>query len=294
MLAKCLILGHTGALGCALYDSLSQDFSCIQGLSTADLDLASDDAGNLLASYYDHDTVIIVCSFIKRQFGNDITSFDQNYKITKNIILALEKKRPKHLIYISSAAIYGEDIEDYAITENTCPHATSFYGAAKLTAETLLTNSCLAIGFDCLSLLRFPTIYGFTGKKSYDPAGFLWQASSNETIKLWGDGLEKREFVFFKDAVKIVKQTILDGVHESVNCVAGVSYSFYQALKNIQTILGKPISICSQARTKKKVDQCFDNKKFQLFYPDIIFTELETALNQLSCYINNERETECI
>lgn len=294
MLAKCLILGHTGALGCALYDSFRQNFSCIQGLSTSDLDLTSEDASDLLASYYDDNTVIIVSSFVKRQLGNNITSFDINYKITKNIILALEKKRPKHLIYISSAAIYGEDIEDYAITEKTYPHATSFYGAAKLTAETLLTNSCFAIGFDCLSLLRFPTIYGFTGKKSYDPAGFLWQASRNETIRLWGDGLEKREFVFFKDAVNIVKHTILEGVYDSVNCVSGVSYSFYQALKSIQTILGKPISICTQARTKKKVDQCFNNKKFRLLYPDFVFTDLEAALSQLSGDMVRERNIECI
>lgn len=179
--------------------------------------------------------------------------------------------------FFSSAAVYGEDVHNTNITEDTPPHPTSYYGLAKFTSEILLRK---AIGQNQTSLLvlRPALIYGPGDQGGYGPTGFIKSALAGEPIVLWGDGEEKREFIYVGDVARIVHALTSQDYDGVVNVVSGHSYTFKDALEVVSRLLplGQPPG--SRPRTKNKADHGFDNSRLRSLLPDFQFTDLANGV----------------
>ena len=61
-----------------------------------------------------------MCIGVKKQLGDDIEVFEKNMKIINNFCKAVSNISTKKIIYFSSAAVYGEDVDYHEkITEKT-------------------------------------------------------------------------------------------------------------------------------------------------------------------------------
>ena len=283
MIKRIVLLGNTGFIGRHLekgFQNLRPKAQVI-GQSLPALDLTKFEDAQKLADVFDIDTAVIMCAAIKRQFGDNLEVFDQNLNMASNVCRVLEKNSVKRFIFFSSSAVYGEDIHNVRIVEETPICLTSYYGLVKYTAEWLYAKTIGSQKESSLVVLRPPLIYGPEDLgKTYGPSGFVWAALNNKPITLWGDGTELREFIFVEDIVRAVCGLLDSDFSGVVNVASGKSYSFQDVLKIVSDLVGHALDIKSFARTKDKVDNAFDNTRFTRFMPAFRFTSLQEGIRK--------------
>jgi UDP-glucose 4-epimerase len=277
---RVLILGHSGFIGSHLVRRLREHLPDVEivGEALPDIDLSRCEDVEKLAPLFDARTAVIMCAAIKRQLGDNLDTFSRNIAMAVNLCRLLEKRPVARFVFFSSAAVYGEDIHNTNISEETHPRPTSYYGLAKFTSEILLRK---AIGQDkhsSLLILRPALIYGPCDQGGYGPTGFIKSALAKEPIVLWGDGLEQREFIYVGDVAKIVHALTFQDCDGVLNVVGGRSYTFQDAIQAVSRLapLDQPPS--SRPRTKDKADHGFDNSKLRALLPGIQFTSLSDGV----------------
>jgi UDP-glucose 4-epimerase len=283
-LARVLILGNSGFIGSHVERRIKKNLPTIEviGYSAPSLDLSKEKEAAAIIPFLDMATAIVMLAGVKRQLGDTLQTFDQNIQITRNVCQLLEHHPVKRFIFFSSAAVYGEEIHNINITEDTSVHPTSYYGVAKYTSECLLEKAVRSNPQSTLLILRPPLIYGpgDTGS-GYGPSGFVDAAARNETITIWGDGTEHREFIFVEDVAEIVSRLTPGESSEIVNIASGTSYTYLDALAFISKALGKDVQTISRPRSKTKVDHGFSNARLTKLLPDFVFTPLEEGIRRL-------------
>jgi nucleoside-diphosphate-sugar epimerase len=278
-----IILGHSGFIGSNLERLLekSNNWSII-GRSLPDVDLTQAGQADLLIPFLESSRTLVLAAAVKRQFGDTLETFQANVEIVKNVCRLLESYPVKRVIFLSSAAVYGEETENISIDELTRVNPTSYYGISKYTAECLLKKTCA--NKTSLVCLRPPLVYGPNDPgQTYGPSGFSTAAKEGRPITLWGDGSELREFIFIDDLCRLIK-LIADSEYEfegEINAVSGTPYCF----KDIVSILKSKfpnLAVDTRSRSREKVDNAFDASKIKsMLPPSFRFTPLKEGLDHL-------------
>lgn len=236
----------------------------VENLSLPEADLGDRRSQKLLASRCDGHTTVILLAATKRQFGDTLEAFHRNLAITENVGLALAERKPARMIFFSSAAVYGEETHDTALTENSAIRPQSFYGLAKFTGEKILEKVLGPWAADGLLCLRPPLVYGpGDAGRTYGPSGFCAAALAGEKIRIWGDGTELREFLHIRDLCGLVVALLERGAVGTVNAAFGKSHSFRDVLLQIEKILGRTLELEFVPRTKAKADNRFDPSRLR-------------------------------
>lgn len=281
MFRRLLLLGHTGFIGSHLVRFFRAHAPHVEvvGRSLSAIDLTNQRDVELLAELCGPDTAVLMCAAIKRQFGDNLDTFSQNVMMVMNLCRLLQSRPVGRLVFFSSAAVYGEEIHNPRITEQTPVHPASFYGMAKYTSECLFRKIFKvhrdAVGSSLL-IVRPALIYGpGDSGGTYGPSGFVRSALKREPIILWGDGTERREFLFIDDVVQAVSRLTFHDYDGVVNLVSGTSNTFRDAVDAVARLAGSELRVTSRPRTKDKVDNGFSNEMFRSLVPDLVFTSLE-------------------
>ena len=113
----------------------------------------------------------------------------------------------RKFVFASSGAPAGE--VEPPIHEELPPHPVSPYGASKLAGE----GYCSAYhkSFDLQTvILRFGNVYGPGSKrKSSIVAKFIRQAIDKETLEIYGDGTQTRDFIYIVDLIKALNLAVI-------------------------------------------------------------------------------------
>ena len=158
----------------------------------------------------------------------NIEMFFNNLKICQTVCDALEKKRIKYLIYLSSDAVYADVKEK--ISEKSITSPTSLHGLMHLTRETMLRDKFKKI----LCILRPTLLYGPGDKHNgYGPNRFVNLALQNKSISIFGNGEERRDHVYIEDLTNIIIQCIFKKKLGTLNIATGKVYSFKYIAKKI-------------------------------------------------------------
>lgn len=276
---KVIILGHKGFVGSHIENNLKQLGIPVHGYDMPEVDLTQQEAIETLTQTFDSSSAIIFLSCMKKEHGDNFDIFTKNCTMVANVCAALEKKPVKRIIYFSSAAVYGEEVHNLSINENTPISPTSYYGLAKFAGERMLTTIAEKKNIQ-LVCLRPPVIYGLGDKPCYGPSGFCSAAKQKQPIAIWGDGAELREFVYIDDIIKIINQLLKSDYSGPLNAAQGKSTTFAEIIRAVEKHAGK-INVQSRERTKKKVDNVFDNTLFKQVFQDFQFTPVEKGIQKL-------------
>ncbi|KAF9066985.1 NAD-dependent epimerase/dehydratase [Rhodocollybia butyracea] len=154
---------------------------------------------------------------------NDFIIYRQNSLMTTNVVEACVSARVQRLFYASSACVYPESLQS-SLAENVSlresdvwsvdnpPKPQGLYGFEKLQAELLIQQLSSKID---IRIARFHNIYGPGGAwnngREKVPAALLRKALARriasdsgvtlEPFELWGDGSQRRSFLYIDDAV---------------------------------------------------------------------------------------------
>ena len=274
-----VVLGHRGFIGGQIFRALKQRFPSVKVADLPSVDLTN--PGALDEVEWTADSVLVMTSGVKKQRGDNLDLFADNVAMAEQVARAIEKRPIGRMIFFSSADVYGEDVQNKAINEETAVCPRSFYGMSKFASEGILAKTVEAGGGTILNL-RPPLIYGpHEAESFYGPTSFARRGRIGETITLWGDGDELREFMFVDDIVQTVLGLVESDVSGVLNPVAGRSYRFSDILELLQTRFGQEFETQSRERSKSKVDNAFVSDRFRAACPDVIITSLEEGLRQI-------------
>jgi len=282
MLRRALLLGHTGYIGGRLFAALRRrrpDMDVL-GHSLGSVDLTREEQVASLAAMCNCETVLILCSGIKKQYGDTLEHFQQNVAMAVNVARLVSEHPVGRLIFFSSAEVYGEGVHNTAIMEETPVQATTYYGLAKFVSEGVLRKAITDA--TSLAVLRPPLVYGPGEQGSYyGPGGFVRGAYRGDPITLWGEGDELREFLYVDDLVNITIRLMSVEWSGVVNIASGDSRTFRELLDLIAAEATLPVSIATRPRTKPKVDQRFVGSLIRRLMPEVRFTSLEDGVRKV-------------
>ena len=286
---KTILVGSTGFIGRQIKAELVKRQTNFEVVDRKDINLIDDISATSLGERLNKNTKVIFCSGIKKQLGDNFENWSANEKITNNLIKALKKSPPSHLVYLSSAAVFGEEKNfDETIDEQTTRHGTSFYAASKISAENILFLIGQTLSFP-VSIVRPPLIYGVgDASRGYGPTGFCFNSIEKKTIALWGDGEEKREFIAVEDLAEICVKLSDLAYDGSLNIVSGKSATFKDIIEIINSTEGFNVEFEYRARTKAKIDHEFNPENLYKVLGNYKFITLADGVKKLLMSIKRE------
>ena len=150
------------------------------------------------------------------------------------------------IIYLSSGGtVYGNP-EHCPVAEDAPLQPICSYGVVKVAVENYLGMYRHIYGFEPV-ILRLSNPYGpRQGHLGVQGAitSFLHQVRRKETLTIWGDGSNVRDYVHVEDVARLCKQAAL-GTHSGVfNVGSGVGYSLSEMIAIIASVTGKTPEIC--------------------------------------------------
>ena len=142
-------------------------------------------------------------SDIQASASNPDVEYRNTYTTTYNVLACMRKYRVKRLFFASTSAVYG-DKREVLLDENT-PNLEpiSYYGAAKLGSEALISAFAYMNDLSCV-VFRFPNVIGprLTHGVIFDFIKKLRQDSSR--LKILGDGRQTKPYIYVDDLVKAI------------------------------------------------------------------------------------------
>ena len=165
-----------------------------------------------------------------------------NIAATQRLLEAAKDSQIKKLVYASSSSVYG-DAKELPVTEDTLPRPVSPYGVTKLAAEHLCSLYATVYGVPVVSLRLF-TVYGPRQRPDMSIQRFLSACLSGDTITIFGDGMQTRDFTFVDDVVDAHLSALEAPPADLVfNVCGGTRISINDLLKLIQEVSGHSLTI---------------------------------------------------
>ncbi|MFH1506874.1 MAG: NAD-dependent epimerase/dehydratase family protein [Candidatus Omnitrophota bacterium] len=203
--------------------------------------------------------------------------FAVNLKGTMDLLDVLGDRIEK-AYYVSTLEVYG--LPRYLpIDEKHPANPVSFYGISKLYAEKYLSLFCQAKNIP-YAILRLSCIYGPGEEYARAIPNFIKEALSNQSIKIYGNGQDKRDYLYVDDAAGALLNSVENDIRGICNIVSGRSYKIIDVAKRIVKLSGSKSKITLLPRKKKLYDLIFDAssiKRLLKFKPE---TSIEEGLER--------------
>lgn len=159
------------------------------------------------------------------------------------------KHNVKHFVYASSSSVYGDN-----------GNVKSPYAVSKATNE-LQAQVYSNLSNTKFTGLRFFTVYGEGIRQDLAISKFIRAMKNNETIHVYGDGTQKRDFTYVEDICEAVK-VILESDKEWKNEIFDIGYGESTTVNELIEIL------------KSIINPSFDN----VIYEDEKAYDVKTTL----------------
>ncbi len=141
--------------------------------------------------------------------SDDSNVFQVNVIGTANILEATRLFAPKaHFIYSSSLAVYKVSKEKRIIKEDSILLPRNRYGFTKLLGEELIQFYFRVYNLKA-SILRIANVYGLDSSRGNNLviSRLIKNIRKGGTIRISGDGLQTRDFVFVDDVINALIRT---------------------------------------------------------------------------------------
>ncbi len=183
---------------------------------------------------------------------NPLLDMESNVIGTFNLLEASRKFNIKRFVFASSGAAIGET--EPPIHEEKVPRPLSPYGASKLAGEGYCSAYCRTFGIKTVSL-RFGNVYGpLSGHKNSVVAKFIKKALNGETLEIYGDGNQTRDFIFIDDLIQAIKLA-------TKTDVGGEVFQIATHKETTVNELADKIKVVVENETGKKVDVIYSKPR---------------------------------
>jgi nucleoside-diphosphate-sugar epimerase len=178
---------------------------------------------------------------VRKSWGGHFQVYiDQNIKATQRLLEAMIGKPIKRLVYASSSSVYG-DTPALPMKEDSYVQPVSPYGVTKLAAENLVLLYAKAHGMPSVSLRLF-TVYGPRQRPDMAFNKFMRKILSGETIEIFGDGEQTRDFTYVDDVISAFMAAAAKGIEGRIyNIGGGHTISLNNLIKKLEDVTGMDV-----------------------------------------------------
>lgn len=259
---RVVVTGGAGFIGSAfinyLLDNFECDVLCVDKLTYAGrkenikhdvsflhkdiCDVTEDELGN-----FDYIVHFAAESHVDNSISNGLPFIKTNVEGTFNLLeIARKNKNLKKFIHISTDEVYGDMAEHIAMnhsaTEKDELKPSSYYSATKAASDMLVLSVNRTYG---LPYLITRTCNNF-GEHQFEEKFLPTIAKSikeGKPIPVYGDGQQKREWMYVYDNVKVICDLMFDDevVNQVMNIGTGYRLTNLEIIKKIASIVNKEV-----------------------------------------------------
>ena len=178
---------------------------------------------------------------------NPLDDLRVNYQGTVQVMEYARCRRIEKVVFSSSSAVYGNEVT-LPVHESASCAPLSPYGINKLVSERLLHYYSVIHGIPC-TMLRFFNVYGPRQDPSSAYSGvisiFADRAIAGQTLPIFGDGEQTRDFVFVDDVSRALATACLSESADRalINIGTGIETSINQLAHTIVDLCGSSSDI---------------------------------------------------
>ena len=220
---------------------------------------------------------------VPRSLKDPVTTHLVNTQGTLNM-LEISRDCGADFIYSSSSSVYGSNLEIPKI-ENTWLEPLSPYAASKLSAEAFVHAYSYSYGMKT-TLLRFFNVFGPRQRPDHEYAAVIpkWirKALRNETIELFGDGTQSRDFTYI-DTVCDVMESALNKEFSSphvINLAYGNNITLNDLIAKLKDYFPNLKVKISPPRAGDVKQSQNNPARLKEMFPEVIPVNFDVALNQ--------------
>lgn len=200
---------------------------------------------------------------VQRSLKDPLGDAETNIIGVINLLEACRRYKVSKVIYASTAAVYGAPVA-LPLDENSPVAPQSPYGASKLAAESYFKIYSAIYGIS-YTVLRYANVYGprqdATGEGGV-VAIFVDRLLRGESLHIFGDGRQTRDFVFVKDVVAANLVALNRGSGKTLNISTGAGLSINNLFRVLQSITGSPQEpVYRTPRPGDIAHSCLSNEK---------------------------------
>ena len=270
-----LVFGKKGFLANRLRLFFNSNNVKAKFIGSKDIDLSKSSSASKIKKLSKKKYRIIFLSAITPDKGKDEKVFLKNIIMITNLFKFMKIEKIDHFLYISSDAVFN--LGQNKISDKTTPAPSDLYGLMHYSRESICN---LKMNKKKLTILRPTIIYGKGDThNSYGPNRFINELKKNQTINIFGKGLDIRDHLYIDDLIKIISKSILKKIHGIFNIGSGKSYTFMNVIKKIKKYSKKNISVNYVKVNNKPTKRFFYTKTIKKIFK-IKFTSLEVGIKK--------------
>jgi UDP-glucuronate 4-epimerase len=175
---------------------------------------------------------------VRYSMENPYIYLSTNAEGTLNLLECMRENGCKKFVLASTSSLYaGQKIpftEDLAVNEPLSP-----YAASKKAGELMAFSYHKLYQLD-VSVVRYFTVFGPAGRPDMSPYRFIKWIAESETIQMFGDGSQSRDFTYVDDIARGTVAAIQDVGYEIINLGGGRNpVSLNTIIEKLESLIGK-------------------------------------------------------
>jgi nucleoside-diphosphate-sugar epimerase len=179
---------------------------------------------------------------VRYSMENPHVYLSTNAEGTLNLLECMRVQGSKKLVLASTSSLYaGQKMpftEDLAVNEPLSP-----YAASKKAGELMAYSYHKLYQMD-VSVVRYFTVFGPAGRPDMSPYRFIKWIVEEETIQMFGNGSQSRDFTYVDDIARGTIAAIQDVGYEIINLSGGRNpVSLNTIISKLEELLGKKAMI---------------------------------------------------
>jgi UDP-glucose 4-epimerase len=201
--------------------------------------------------------------------------FNENATMTLNLLGAFSRKPPRFLMCISSIDVYSQT--PGAINEETPLEPKGGYAISKHQTEQLCAGWANERGI-MTGVARLTQIFGPGDRTAKMIPASIAAVRKGDPILLYGDGEDRRDFLFVQDAARMVADWCVLASGDTINLATGVSLSMNAILLRLAEVSGADVKVEKHPRRKERRDLEFNIGRLIHALGPQVFTQFQEAL----------------
>lgn len=274
---RVIILGAGGFVGNATLQNLKSKNIATLSITRQEVDLLKPHAQHALAEFIQPNDALVIISAVA-----PCKNYDQliiNLQMMQAVCNTVKDKANllSHIIYISSDAVYADDVA--LATEDSKVQPSSFHGMMHAARELMIKS---VAGHIPLAILRPSILFGLADPHNgYGPNKFFRLAHQSQNITLFGGGEEQRDNIFIEDVAEIIALTLSHRSKGILNIATGISHSFKEVADLVVKTTNKAIAVEPTVRQNPITHRHFDITACRQAFPSFVYTDIATGLQKV-------------
>jgi dTDP-glucose 4,6-dehydratase len=250
----------------------------------------------LLSDGYDGMINVAAQTHVDRAFYHPEFFIENNVTGVLNLLRAVEEHKVERYLQISTDEVYGAALPDKPCREDAPLRPGNYYASSKAAADLYVLAAINSKDINA-SIIRGTNNFGPRQYPEKLIPFFTRRILGGETLPLYGDGLQMRDWLFVKDFCRAIWLVYNKGEKGQIyNAGAGNHTSNLELSKRLLAILGADESIINHVADRPGHDFCYSVKWDKLsklgWAPEADFN---TALEEtVGWYRNNDKWVKAI